>query len=78
MLRNIVISLARDDLTGLITNLTSNAINKFERKISGKGAVRAEKAFTWFISNEDMGDIIEIIKSLEDSSVLIDEVTKTV
>ena len=31
-----------------------------------------------FISNEDMNDIIKIIKTLEDSSVLIDGVTETV
>ena len=40
-LTNISIFLARDNLPGLVSNLTSNAINKFERKISGKGAVRA-------------------------------------
>ena len=34
--------------------------------------------FTLFISNEDMNDIIKIIKSLKDSGVLIYEVTKTV
>ena len=48
---NIVIPLARDNLPGLVSNLTSNAINKFERKISGKGAVRAGKGFALFISN---------------------------
>ena len=42
---NVAISLARDKLPGLVSNLTSNAINKFERKIGGKGAVRAEKGF---------------------------------
>ena len=52
-------------------------MNKFEREISGKGAVRAGKAFTSFISNEDMNDIIKIIKSLH-SGVLIDRVTETV
>ena len=31
-----------------------------------------------FISNEDMNDIIKIIKSLEDSIVLIDGITETV
>ena len=31
-----------------------------------------------FILNEDMNDIIKIIKSLEDFSVLIDVVTETV
>ena len=63
---NIAISLARDNLPGLISNLASNAINRFERKIRGKGAVRAGKRFSLFISNKDMNDIIKIIKSLED------------
>ena len=55
-----------------------NAINKFERKISGKGAVRAGKGFTLFISTENMNDIIKIIKSLEDSGVSIDGVSETI
>ena len=38
--------LARDNLPGVVNNLALNAINKFERKISGKGAVRAGKGFT--------------------------------
>ena len=63
---NIAISLARDNLPGLISNLASNTINRFERKIRGKGAVRAGKRFSLFISNKDMNDIIKIIKSLED------------
>ena len=63
---------------GLVSNLASNAINKFERKISGKRAVPAGKGFTLFILNEDMNDIIEIIKSLEDLGVLIDGATETV
>ena len=40
-LTNVAIRLARDNLHGLVRNLVSNAINKFERKISGKEAVRA-------------------------------------
>ena len=75
---NVAIPSARDNLAGLLSNLASNAINKFGRKISGKGAARAGKGFTLFISNEDMNDIIKIIKSLEDSNVLIDGVTETV
>ena len=47
-LTNIVIPLARDNLPGLVSNLTSNAINKFERKISRKGAMRAGNRFTLF------------------------------
>ena len=76
-LTNVAIPLARDNLPGLVSNLASNAINKFERKLSEKRAVRAAKGFTLFISNEDMTDIIKIIKSLEDSNVLIDSTTET-
>ena len=73
---NIAIPLARDNLPGLVSNLNVNALNKFERKVSGKGAVRAGKGFVLFILNEDMIDIIEIIKWL-DSRALIDGVTET-
>ena len=40
--------------------------------------MRAGKGFTVFISNKDMNDAIKIIKSLEDSNVLIDDITETV
>ena len=75
---NIPIPLTRDNLPGGESNLSSNAINQFKRKISGKGAVRAGKRFTLFILNEDIDDIIKIIKSLEDSGASIDGVTETV
>ena len=61
----------------LLSNLTSNAINRFERK-SGRGATRAGKGLTLFISNKDMNDIIKITKSLVDPNVLIDGITETV
>ena len=67
---------ARNNLP--VNNLAFNAINKSERKISGKGAVRTGKGFTLLILNEDMNDIIKFIKSLEDSNVLIDGITETV
>ena len=78
VLTNITISLTRDNLPELVSNLTSNAIIVFERKITGKRAARAGKRFNLFFSNEDMNDIIKIIKSLENSGVLIDGVTETV
>ena len=77
-LTNIAIPLATDNLPELVCNLTSNAITKFERKITGKGVVRAGKGFTLFILNEDMNDIIKIKESSEDSGVLIDGVTEIV
>ena len=48
-----------------------NVINKFERKITGKGAVGEEKGLTLFISNEDLGDIVRILELLEKSDLLI-------
>ena len=49
-----------------------------KRKISGKGIVKAGKGFASFIWNEDINDIIKIIKSLEDLCVLIYGITETV
>ena len=77
-LAKVAIPLARDNLPGLISNLTSSAINTFDRKISGKWVVREGKGFTLFISIKDMNDTIKIIKPLEDSIVLLDGVTETV
>ena len=47
---NLAISLARDNLPGVVSNLASKTINRFERKISGKGVVRARKrvSFVYF------------------------------
>ena len=45
---------------------------------SGQGAARAGKGFTSFIWNEDVDGIIKIIKSLEDSGLLINGATETV
>ena len=65
-------------MDNFISNSTSNTINKFARKISGKGAVRAGKGFTSFTLNEELNDIIKIIKLLKDLSVLTDGVAETV
>ena len=40
--------------------------------------MRAGKGFTLFVLNEDVNDLIKIIKSLEDSFLLNDGVTETV
>ena len=57
MQTNIATPLARDNLTGLVSNLTSNAVNKSNKKISGKGAVEAGKESALFILHENMNDI---------------------
>ena len=51
---------------GLVNNISLNASNKFERKISRKRAARAEKGFTLFIPDEDMNDIIKGKRFIED------------
>ena len=77
-LTNIAISLARDNLSELLSNLTLSAINNFDLKLSGKRSVRAGVGFNLFILNEDMNDIIKIIEPLKDSGVLFDGVIETV
>ena len=62
---DLTVLLAKDVLPKLATKTTSSVLDKLERKISGKGAVRAEKGFTLFISNEDVDDIFKIIESLK-------------
>ena len=47
-----------NNLRGLVSNLNSDAINKFERKVSRKGNVKAGKGFALFILDEEMNDII--------------------
>ena len=78
VLTNVLIPFARDNLPRSVSNITSYAINKFERNISGKEALRTRKRLPLFISNEDMNDIIKIKKSQEDLGVLFDGVTETV
>ena len=62
----------------MVRNSTSNAIYKFEKKTSGKGADRVAQKIILVMSNEDVNGIIKIMRSLKDSAVLIDAVTETV
>ena len=57
---------------------TSSAINKLERKISGKGIVWAGKGFAFLISNEGIDDIIKIVETLDKSGILSDAATEIV
>ena len=77
-LTDLAFPLTRDNLRRLVSNLASNATNKFERKMSRKEAVRVGKGFNILFSNEYMNDIIKTINLLEDFGVLIAGVTETV
>ena len=59
-LTDLTVPFANDVLPKLATEATSSFIEKFERKISGQGALIAEKGLTLFILNEDMDDVIKI------------------
>ena len=78
ILLDLAVPFTKDVLLKLVTETTSSVLDKSERKIRGKGAVREKKGFTLLISNEDIDDIIKIVESLEKSSPLIDGVTETV
>ena len=78
VLLDLAVPLAKVVLPKLATKATSSVLDKFERKITGKGAVRAGRGFTFFISNEDMDVIIKIVESLDKSGLLIDVSTETV
>ena len=42
-LASVAVPFAKDTLPGLISNVASNAINKFEKRVGGKGVARAGK-----------------------------------
>ena len=61
---NYDVPFARDKLPGFVSNVVSNAtlntMNKFERRISGKGAIKAGKKFTLFVLNEEMETLLKL------------------
>ena len=54
--------LAKYVLYKLATKATSYLLDRFKRKISGKGAIRSGKRFTLFISNENMDDSTKTVE----------------
>ena len=55
----------------LANKATLSILDKVLRKISGKGVLRARKEVSLLTPNDDIDNIVGIIKSLEDSGVLI-------
>ena len=69
----VAVRLAKDVLVPLPTLASATAIDgAIQRKMCERGVEKAGKRITLIISNEDMADIIRIIKSLEKSGVLVD------
>ena len=61
-LLDLAVPLAKDFLSKLATKATSYLLDRFKRKISGKGAIISGKRFTLFISNENMDDSTKTVE----------------
>ena len=57
---------------------TSAIDDAIQRKLCGNSVIREVKRIILVISNEDINDVIKIIKPLQNSGVVIDEFIETV
>ena len=81
LLKNVITPLAKSVLISLgLTAAASAADAGIHKKILGSGrhSSSASHNTTLIISNKDMDDLIKIVKSLEDSELLLKEVTESV
>ena len=63
----------------LATMTSTSAIDgAIQRKLCGNSVIREAKGIILVISNEDINDVIKIIKPLQNSGVVIDEFIETV
>ena len=76
LIKNVIKPLAKSVLISLgLTAAASTADAEIHQKILGPGHNNTK---TLVISNNEIEDIIKIVKSLEDSGLLLEEVTETV
>ena len=74
-LMKVCILLPENILAPLATMAPASVIDGvIQRKMRGWEVARAGKGITWIIFNDDMDDIIRIIKSLETSTLSMDRV----
>ena len=72
-LMKVAIPLAKNVLAPLGITAAASAIDAgIQKEIYGSGTT------TLIISNEEMNDIMKIVQALEDSNILLEEVTKTI
>ena len=70
---NAVVLFSKNILASLVVTAAASAIDAgIKRKIHGSGMT------TLIISNEEMYDMIKILKALQDSGILLKVVTKTI
>ena len=79
LIKNIIKPLAKSVLIPLeLTAAASAADAGIHKKILGSGRSSAPKTTTLIISNDKMKELIEIVKSLKDSGLLLKEVSETI
>ena len=79
LIKNVIKPLATSVLIPLgLIGVASAADAGIHKKILGSGCSSASKTTTLIISNDRMKDLIEIVKSLEDSALLLKGVSKTI
>ena len=77
LMKNVITLLAKSVLIPLgLTAAASVADTGIHKKISGSG--KQNNTTTLIISNDEMEDIIKIVKSLEDSGLLLKGVSETI
>ena len=76
-LMKVCILLPENILVPLATMAPASVIDGvIQRKMRGWEVARAGKGITWISFNDDMDDIIRIIKSLETSTLSMDRVSE--
>ena len=79
VIKNVITPLAKSVLIPLgLTTATSAADAGIHKKILGSGTDNSPSSMTLIISNNQMEDIIKIVKSLEDFGLLLKGATETV
>ena len=78
-LMKVAMPLAKNVLAPLGLTAAMSAIDGgIKRKMLGSGATKGAGTTTLIISNDEMDDILKIVKSLEDSNVLLKGVSETI
>ena len=78
-LMKVAMPLAKNVLAPLgLTTVMSASDGSIKKKMLGSGATEGAGATTLIISNDEMDDILKIVKSLENSGVLLKGVSETI
>ena len=78
-LMKVAMPLAKNVLAPLGISAAMSAIDgSIKKKMFGSGATKGAGTTTLIISNDEMDDILKIVKSLEDSNVLLKGVSETI